>query len=553
MSAPLGAEQAETSPTDQFHPALKIAPVTRWWFPGNLRVAASVRQFKPVFPMGARDRQPSRSLRRRDVERSGKPLLNWSLRTRIVLCLFFPVCLLLAGIGWIIYGTVSKALEKQMWEEVELIARALAKPVAYSFERERTNSLMDALESVFDFERVYGAYLYDLDGRLIAQAGHRRISDESTDPLAISLPEKPASGYERLSGESIFSFFVPLDDASGKPLGMLQVTRSRNEMRSALTTLQNQFVLGYSLFIAAFMLFLLFLYHYSIHRPVRKLHTCIRRIRPGKRHERVPTEGARELSELGAALNQTLDAIEAQQSKLTQKAREEGRLKRRLRNAEQLAALGEIAGSIGHEIGTPLASIDGHAQRAARKAESTESRDMLQSIRNEVARIEVFIRELLSFGEHPKKQQEPIQFEQILDEAIAQAVEKRSGNVSTRVDYDAFNHAEPSVCANPARLRLALKNIIANAFQARPDAKVRCKVTAERKELVCTIDDDGPGIPAEKREAVFTPFFTGRPGEGTGLGLALADRVIHENGGSLRAAESPEKGARFILRLPLES
>lgn len=503
--------------------------------------------------MGERHKHMPDGHRRTFDERSGTPFFNWSLRTRIVLCLFFPVCLLLAGIGWIIYGTVSKALEKQMWEEVELIARTLAKPVAYSFERERTNSLMDALESVFDFERVYGAYLYDLDGRLIAQAGHRRVRDGTTDPLAISLPEKPAGGYERHSGESIFSFFVPLDDASGEPIGMLQVTRSRNEMRSALTTLQNQFVLGYSLFIAGFMLFLLFLYHYSIHRPVRKLHASIRRIRPGRRHERVPTEGARELSELGAALNQMLDAIETQQSKLTQKSREEGRLKRRLRNAEQLAALGEIAGSIGHEIGTPLAIIDGHAQRAIRKASSDESRDTLQAIRNEVARIEVFIRELLSFGERSKTQQEPIEFEQILKEAIAQVAERHSGNITTHVDQDAFNHTDPTIRANPARLRLALKNIIANAFQAKPDANIRCKLTAESRDLVCMIDDDGPGIPAEKREQVFVPFVTGRPGKGTGLGLALADRVIHEYDGSLRAAESPNKGARFIVRLPLES
>jgi signal transduction histidine kinase len=503
--------------------------------------------------MGTRRKHTPDSRRRRAAEHPGSPSLNWSLRTRIFLCLFFPVSLLLAGIGWILYGGVSKALEKQMWEEVELIARTLAKPVAYSFERARTNSLMDALESVFDFERVYGAYLYDLDGRLIAQAGHRRVIDDSIDPLAISLPEEPAGGYERRSGESIFSFFVPLDDASGQPIGMLQVTRSRHEMRSALTTLQNQFVLGYSLFIAGFMLFLLFLYHYSIHRPVRKLHHSIRRISPGKRHERVPTESARELSELGAALNQMLDAIESQQSKLTQKAREEGRLKRRLRNAEQLAALGEIAGSIGHEIGTPLATIDGHAQRAARKASSRESRNTLQAIRREVARIETFIRELLSFGESSKNQPEPIPFEQIIDEAVAQMTETQAGNITTRVDQQAFDHAGPTVRVNPARLRLVLKNIIANAFQAKPDARVHCKVTAERRELVCTIDDDGPGIPAEKREHIFAPFATGRPGRGTGLGLALADRAIHEYGGSLRAAESPDQGARLILRLPLES
>ncbi|TVP79267.1 MAG: HAMP domain-containing protein [Puniceicoccaceae bacterium] len=506
-----------------------------------------------LLSMGVRQKHHPKSHHRTEAHRSARTGFNGSLRARILLCLFFPACLLLAGIGWILYGGVSKALEKQMWEDVELIARALAKPVAYSFERDRTNSLLDALESVFDFERVYGAYLYGLDGQLIAQAGHRRVTNDSIDPLAMSLPKAPVGSYERRSGESIFSFFVPLNDAADEPIGMLQVTRSRHEMQAALSKLQNQFALAYSLFIAGFMLFLLFLYHYSIHRPVRKLHASIRRIRPGKRHERVPTEGARELSELGAALNQMLDAIEAQQSKLTQKAREEGRLKRRLRNAEQLAALGELAGSIGHEIGTPLATIDGHAQRAVRKAHSPESQQALQSIRGEVSRIEAFIRELLSFGERSKSEVQPIDFDRLLSEAVAQVSEAPGGEVLIQLDPKAFPHGQPTVRANPARLRIALKNIIANAFQAKPDAQVTCRISAENKELVCTIDDDGPGIAPERREQIFAPFVTGRPGKGTGLGLALADRVVHEYEGNLRATESPGKGARFILRLPLES
>ncbi|MFP4069324.1 MAG: ATP-binding protein [Verrucomicrobiota bacterium] len=477
---------------------------------------------------------------------------RWSLRTRIIVCLFLPVCLLLAGTGWVVYRGVSTALENQMREEVELIARALAKPLAYSLERDRTNSLMDALEAVFDFERVYGAYLYDLDGHLIAQAGHRRVTDGSTDILSPDLPQRAAGSYETHSGKSVFSFFVPLDDTSGEPLGILQVTRSGFEMRAALSRLQRQFVLAFSLFIAGFSLFLLFLFHYSILRPVRKLHAAIRRIRPGKRHERVPTEGTRELSELGSALNEMLAAIESQQSELTRKAREEGRLKRRLRNSEQLAALGEIAASIGHEIGTPLATIDGHAQRGARKSESPEGRNTLDAIRREVARIEAFVRELLSFGDRSKSRPHPVDFEKILSDAVEQATHEHPGSVDLHVDREAFQQGAPTVHADPARLRLVLKNILSNALQSKPGAQVRCEVKAENQDLVCRIDDDGPGIPPDMRERIFAPFVTRRPGQGKGLGLALADRIVHEYGGSLRAAASPAGGARFIVRLPIE-
>lgn len=438
-----------------------------------------------------------------------------------------------------------------MREEVELIARALAKPVAYSFERDRSNSLVDALKTAFEFERVYGAYLYNMEGDLIAQAHHQRIDDSPRAATAPSLPESRTGSYQTHRGEPVFSYFVPLNLPDDKPLGMLQVTRSSYEMRAAISTLQDQFILGYSLFILSFSVFLLVLYHFSIYRPVHILHTAIRRIKPGKRHERVPVLGGRELAELGSALNEMLAAIEAQQSQITQKTREGKQLKRRLRNSEQLAALGEMAASIGHEIGTPLATIDGYAQRGLRSVETPSTEDVLKSIRSEVARIETFVRELLSFGEGEPPKTSPINFADALAGAAGMAKHERPGKIELNIDEASFPGGEPFARADPTRIRLVLKNIMTNALQAKQDAMVLCSVKAENHELVCHIDDDGPGIHPEERERIFAPFFTRRNSGGNGLGLALADRIVHEYGGRLRATSSPSGGARFSIRLPL--
>lgn len=481
------------------------------------------------------------------------PIKGWSLRTRILVCLFLPVCLLLGGIGFIVYRGVSLMLEDQMREEVELIARALAKPVAYSFERDRSNSMIDALKTAFDFERVYGAYLYDMEGNLIAQAHHERVDDSPAAATAPGLPEQATGSYQTHLGEAVFSYFVPLNAPDGSPLGMLQVTRSGHEMRAAISRLQDQFILGYSFFIIGFTVFLFILYHFSIYRPVRKLHAAIRRITPGKRHERVPVLGGRELAELGIALNETLSAIESQQSQLTKKTREGKQLKRRLRNSEQLAALGEMAASIGHEIGTPLATIDGYAQRGLRIAEASSTHEVLESIRGEVARIESFIRELLSFGEGAQPKTCPIDFEAALSDAAQLAKHDLPGEIDLTIDHPSFPDGKPVVRADPARIRLVLKNIMTNALQAKRGAAVHCAVKAENDELVCHIDDDGPGIPPEERERIFAPFVTRLTPGGTGLGLALADRIVHEYGGSLRATSSPSGGARLCIRLPLSS
>lgn len=481
------------------------------------------------------------------------PIRGWSLRTRILACLFLPVSLLLGSIGFVLYRGVSLSLENQLREEVELIARALSKPVAYSLERNRNNSLVDALKTAFDFERVYGAYLYDLEGDLIAQAHHQRVDKTSTGASSPGLPQQPTGSYETHFGEAVFSYFVPLEALDGSPLGMLQVTRSGTEMRAAISRLQRHFILGYSFFLVGFTIFLFILYYYSIYRPVRKLHTAIRRITPGKRHERLPTTGGRELAELGFALNEMLAAIESQQSQLSRKSREGEQLKRRLRNSEQLAALGEMAASIGHEIGTPLATIDGYAQRGLRKGETPTTQNVLESIRGEVGRIEAFIRELLSFGERSQSPAGPIDFETALSEAVRLAEHDLPGEISLEINRPSFPDGAPVVRADPVRMRLVLKNIVTNALQSKPGANVRCGVRAENHELVCCIDDDGPGIPPAERERIFAPFATRRTSGGIGLGLALADRIVHDYGGSLRATSSPCGGARLVIHLPIAS
>ena len=477
-----------------------------------------------------------------------------SLRFHFVTRLFLPAALLLAVVGWFVFERVSLALERQLQEEVELIARALAKPVSYSLERERTNSLIDALESAFDFERVYGAYLYDVDGRLLAQAGEQR-SARRDDQFGLDLAPKsqPSSGYQEQSGEPVFSFFEPLDSASGEPIGMLQITRSGQEMRMAIEQLRRKFLFGYSLILAGFCLLMLLLYQFSFHRPVRRLYHSIRRIRPGKRHERVPVAGPRELFELGNALNEMLAAIEMRQSKLTRSETERGQLKRRLRASEQLAVLGEMAASIGHEVGTPLATIDGHAQRLSRKFRDSEVDGDILAIRGEVTRIENFVRELLSFGDGSSRGYQSIDFETVLQEASREARRAHSGEVRIHVDRSAFPGGSCMVHAELLRLQLALKNIIANALQAAPGVTVDCRIRLDCGELFCQIDDDGPGIPEEILERVFDPFFTSRPGKGTGLGLALADRIISEHGGRLRAGRSDSGGARLTIRLPFET
>ena len=100
-------------------------------------------------------------------------------------------------------------------------------------------------------------------------------------------------------------------------------------------------------------------------------------------------------------------------------------------------------------------------------------------------------------------------------------------------------------------MQRALLNLAQNAAQAAPDqgGRVRLGARAEGDTLIFEVEDNGPGVPEDKRELVFAPFFTTKQ-KGTGLGLALVKRCVEHHRGTVAVAEAPGGGARFQVRLP---
>ena len=471
------------------------------------------------------------------------------LRIHLLLFLFLPASLFLGLTGWAVFAGVGETLRSQLREEVELIARSLERPLVYSLERDRSGSVKDALETAFVFDRVYGAFLYDTSGTLLAKAG-RGESAERTDRYARILDRGEAAGrYDVFGGEAVFSFFVPLVSEEGERIGLLQVVRNQNEMDERMTAIQWRFLRGYLLFSVLFFV-ILCVYGLVVSRPILRLRDTMRRIQGGRRRERALERGPSELRELAATLNGMLDAMESQRIEIGKREAEEKELRSRLRSSEKLAVLGEMAASIGHEIGTPLATMDGIAQRALRTVGDDSSPGYFQSIRSEVRRMEAFVRHLLSLGGTGVNPEALADFSEELANARADTLSAHSGRI--RLPDSESADARFLVKGDALRLRITLRNLLENSLQARPDATVVLRLDREGRELVCRIDDNGPGIPAEERSRLFEPFVSGRT-NGTGLGLALADRIIRQMGGTIEIGDSPQGGARFTIRLPLFS
>ncbi|MBS2040181.1 HAMP domain-containing histidine kinase [bacterium] len=224
-------------------------------------------------------------------------------------------------------------------------------------------------------------------------------------------------------------------------------------------------------------------------------------------------------------------------------------------NAVKLAAIGQIAAGVAHEINNPLASVKLTLDGLTRDRNLSEtSQKNLKSAQLAVQRCQEVARELLSFSRESNKE---YRFSVDLQEAGRRAVGisqqwAESRKLSLQADWE----AEPMCTeANLGKLQEILLNLIENALWAsdRPEGRREVRVLGRSTPtgLEIRVQDSGPGVQPELRERIFEPFFTTRPmGEATGLGLAIAARLAQGFGGEVKLLESGPDGSTFCLRLP---
>lgn len=233
------------------------------------------------------------------------------------------------------------------------------------------------------------------------------------------------------------------------------------------------------------------------------------------------------------------------------------RVQDQLFQRERLAALGELAAIVAHEIRNPL-SIIYNALTTLRKAPPTNDANVLLAIvEDEAARLQRTVRDLLDFTRPMTPTFEPCDLAAVAQEALAEVEgEPREGVGTIHVKLSA---SAPPYFADVDRhmIHRVVVNLIANAYQAMPrggDLEIDLLRIDEPAEAEATIElrvhDSGPGIASDAAARIFEPFFTTRA-TGTGLGLALVKRIVDMHRGKIVATTAPAGGACFIVSLPV--
>ncbi|OPL16849.1 MAG: hypothetical protein AVO39_00830 [delta proteobacterium MLS_D] len=480
----------------------------------------------------------------------GSILNKLSLRSVLIVNVIVP---LLLGVGAATYfglRSMEYFVEQRLQEDVQLVARAIRLPVSYSLEKDRFGSVSQALQSVFRIGRVYGAYIYDADGKQIAAVGAVEPRKPQKDLVEVVEGGERKGQYEKIEGRRVYSYFVPLFDSAGKSSGILQITRKESDFEKYIHVLRLWAAITLAaagIFISAFVLFG---FHRAAGQYFTKLIRSMARVRQGERDHRADPEGPKEIADLARSLNEMLDSVNRYEREVAERRKQQEALENKLRQSEKMAAMGQLAAGVAHELGAPLSLIDGKAQRCLRDKEISEVHEKnFRDIRQQVQRMSEIVRQLLDFGKGAMREKRWTKAAQVAGSAV-DIVKKEVGNTIKIVTEGP--EPDPMIFVDPLRFEQALINLLRNAAQAENVTMVRLGwQSGPNREVIFTVEDNGSGIDQDIKSRIFEPFFSTRKNSAnTGMGLSVVHGIIQEHEGAIEVVGTEMGGAGFRIELP---
>jgi signal transduction histidine kinase len=365
---------------------------------------------------------------------------------------------------------------------------------------------------------------------------HGPVAASTLDPASERALITAGSSPQRqiqLLGSDYLQFTSLLTDVDGNPVGEMRILRSFKGALNQITALRSRLAV---LWLGAVLagIGLTYLLARRLLHPVDELDRAAAEIASGNYDVRVPVQGGDEIGRLAATFNSMCASLS--------KARED------LIRQERIATIGRLSTSIIHDLRNPLAAIYGGAEMLVDgKLSGIQVERLASNIYRASRQVQSLLQELADVTQGRAHAREVCRLREVVIaayEPLAAAAENRG--IAVHINLE--EHMELPMDRSP--MERVFQNLLSNAIEAMPNGG-SIRVLADRRdgEIVVSVEDTGPGIPASIAAQLFEPFVTAGKKNGVGLGLALSRETVVSHGGDLWS-DRKEDGARFVLRLP---
>ncbi len=301
------------------------------------------------------------------------------------------------------------------------------------------------------------------------------------------------------------------------------------------------------------------LYRRIILRPMSYLMDGIASFGRGELDKKIKLETDDEFGNLAGTFNRMAEDLKkttVSRDALVKEIEERKRLEKIVLQSEKMAAVGQLAGGVAHEINNPLGVILGFAQSLVRRMQPGDPYAIpLQSIEREAMRCRDLVQDLLTFSRIGKTEMEKINLSMVIESSLSLvSAQARVKNVSLVRD---FSPDLPKILANQNQIQQVVINLCNNAIDAMPQGgtltiRTQRSRLREKDALEIQVQDTGSGIPKEIQSKIFEPFFTTKEvGKGTGLGLSLVFEIVQKHDGHITVQSESKKGTTFKIYLPV--
>lgn len=334
----------------------------------------------------------------------------------------------------------------------------------------------------------------------------------------------------------------------GGPLNLGMPHRTyEQELRRARITLF--LVLG-SIYVLAVLLLELVIMPEYVYQPLQKMLDADAATQAGDRErELIPDADilGDEIGYLMRSRNKTVAALRRQEDELANALR-------KLEEQDRLVSLGLLSASVAHELNTPLAVLAGSIEKLIETSPDAHTLNRLARMQRVTQRLRRISESLVDFARVRKQSMEPVAVKPLVDEAWSLvAIDEKASAVELVNEV----RAEDEVVGNSDRLTQVFVNLLRNALNAVEAGRGKIAVRSRKLEragvpgIMLSVEDNGPGIPADLLPNIFVAFVTSRlDARGTGLGLTVAEGIVTQHGGSITASNRADGGASLEVWLP---
>jgi two-component system NtrC family sensor kinase len=510
---------------------------------------------------------------------------RWSLKTKILLSVILVVMVIE---GVFVYLNI-RSLSRQMIEKTEEEAFNLSETIRLSIRnamiKDRRDEYQRIIEDVAQRKGMVEVRIFNKQGQITVSSDGMKVGTvvdkkaeacygcHREDEAKVLLPSDSKTRVYQTGKQSLLGLINPIyNEPSCFPchprttnvLGVLDTIISLEGFEKEKAQIYNRMMVSGIVSVVILIFLLSLLLTRFVNKPIGRLLTATKKAAAGNLDQTVAIRSRDELGELSDSFNNMItelkrsrDAIEEWTQTLEQRVKERTQelqqVQGQLIHAGKMAALGELAAGVAHEINNPLTGVLTFSSLMLKKVDENHPwKKDLETIVQQTSRCRNIVKGLLDFARQRKPDKKEWDVHTLIERTLT-LVEKQAPFQNITIVKE-FKKSIPMLFIDGDQIQQVFMNILLNAADAMAEGGVLTIGTDLRDGIAeVSFTDTGSGIPKEHLSKLFDPFFTTKQtGKGTGLGLAISYGIVQSHNGDIQVDSEMGKGSTFRIKIPVE-